>query len=128
MMTTQETQGWNWNLLLGGGILLAGLAIVADLSTFKAPTSAANVCAETINAKTSLSQQQFAQFLTVPERHQKQHVRSIVQDPYCRLPNLEVRSGVKAEREAYPLAFNPHTQLVILYEGDEYAGFTIGPR
>ncbi len=127
-MSTQEIQGWNWNLLLGGGVLLAGLAIVADLSQFKAPTSATNVCAETVNAKTSLSQQQFAKFLTIPERHQKQQVRSIVQDPYCRLPKLEVRSGVKAEREAYPLAFNPHTQLVILYEGDEYAGFTIGPR
>ena len=43
--------------------------------------------------------------------------------PYCQLPNLEVRAGATAERFVYPLAFDPQISLIVLYEGDEYAGF-----
>jgi hypothetical protein len=46
-----------------------------------------------------------------------------VSEPYCKLPTLNVRAGVEAEREAYPLEFDPATTLVILYENDEYAGY-----
>ena len=56
-------------------------------------------------------------------RDAKTRVRQIVSEPYCQLPTLKVRSGVDAEREAYPLAFDPGTTLVILYENDEYAGY-----
>ena len=39
------------------------------------------------------------------------------------LPIFEVRAGVSAERAAYPLAFDPNTWLVVLYEDEEYVGY-----
>jgi len=61
--------------------------------------------------------------LAVPERDRKSKVEEILKQPYCQLPTLEVRAGIAAERVAYPLAFDPQSWLVILYEGDEYAGY-----
>ncbi|MEM8806859.1 MAG: hypothetical protein AAGF01_12600 [Cyanobacteria bacterium P01_G01_bin.38] len=81
------------------------------------------LCQEVVAAKAVLSRAQLGQLLTVPERAGRQAVRTIVQEPYCTMAGIEVRSGVKAEREAYPLAFDPNTWLVLLYEGDEYAGY-----
>lgn len=81
------------------------------------------LCQEEVAAKVVLSRTQLGQLLTVPERAKRQAVQAIVQEPYCTMPEIEVRSGVKAEREAYPLAFDPNTWLVLLYEGDEYAGY-----
>jgi hypothetical protein len=71
-----------------------------------------------------LSRQQLSQLLTIAERSPRQKIRSIVQAPYCQMAPIEVRSGVQAEREAYPLAFDPNTWLVVLYEGEEYAGYS----
>jgi hypothetical protein len=48
--------------------------------------------------------------------------------PYCRLSELEVRAGVRAQREAYPLAFDPQTWFVVLYEGDQYTGYSFSFR
>ena len=70
-----------------------------------------------------LSREQLLALLAVPERDTKARIREIVAEPYCQLSALNVRAGVKAEREAYPLAFDPNTTLVILYENDEYAGY-----
>lgn len=127
-MTDQPIKGFSLGLAIGIGAMLAILALIIDIS--KAPSSqqTAVACSDVVKPEAKLSKQQFAQFLTIPERHQKQQVRLIVRDPYCRLPSLEVRSGVTAEREAYPFAFDGSKQLVILYEGDEYAGYTIGSR
>jgi len=47
----------------------------------------------------------------------------VIAEPYCTLSPVEVREGVTAQREAYPLEFNPETWFVVLYEGEEYAGF-----
>jgi hypothetical protein len=80
-------------------------------------------CQGTIKAQVAISREQLAQLLTIPERDSKERVTDILKEPYCQLPNLEVRSGVVAEREVYPLAFDPQTRLVVLYEGDEYAGY-----
>ncbi|MGD1853223.1 MAG: hypothetical protein ACFB2W_03140 [Leptolyngbyaceae cyanobacterium] len=80
-------------------------------------------CSTVVSEQAKLSRQQLATLLTVPERDAKSRIRQIVSEPYCQLPTLKVRSGVDAEREAYPLAFDPGTTLVILYENDEYAGY-----
>jgi hypothetical protein len=80
-------------------------------------------CEAIVETDARLSREQLAQLLTIPERDAKDSIRKIVSKPYCRLQPLQVRAGVKAEREAYPLAFDPGTQLVILYENDEYAGY-----
>jgi hypothetical protein len=80
-------------------------------------------CEKIIRSNAQLSREQLAKLLVVPERDPKANVRQIVAEPYCSLPELQVRSGVVSEREAYPMAWDPSVQLVILYENDEYAGY-----
>ena len=82
-------------------------------------------CQKVVQSSAVLSREQLGKILTVPERSNQQAVRHIVAEPYCQLPSLEIRDGVTANRAAYPLAFLPSTWLVMLYEGDEYAGFSL---
>lgn len=115
--------------LLAGGLIFAVLGLMFDfqgmrsfLTTPSHPVAQGD-CEAIVQADAQLTREQLAQLLAIPERDAKERVRQIVSEPYCRLPELNVRSGVVAEREAYPLAFDPGTQLVILYEKDEYAGY-----
>jgi hypothetical protein len=75
-----------------------------------------------------LSREQLSRFLSVPERSSKAQVRQVMKEPYCQLPPVDVRSGVSSRREAYPLAFDTQTWLIVLYEGDEYVGYTFSFR
>jgi hypothetical protein len=81
-----------------------------------------------VQPKSVLSREQLSRLLAVPERSNQKQVRQVVSKPFCKLQNLQVRAGVTAEREAYPLAFDPNTWLVVLYEGDEYAGYSFSFR
>jgi DNA-binding transcriptional regulator YdaS (Cro superfamily) len=114
-------------LASGMVVAIAGLLVVDGQSVpqwfSKARPTANENCEAIVETDSRLSREQLAKLLTVPERDSKDSIREIVAEPYCRLPNLTVRSGVEAEREAYPLEFDPETQLVILYENDEYAGY-----
>ncbi|KAM3113478.1 hypothetical protein [Phormidesmis sp. 146-33] len=114
-------------LLAAGTLLaLAGMFInPRDLLSAKAPKDA---CQQVIQPQKVLSREELSQLLTIPERDRKSRVRAIVKEPYCKLPNLEIRSGTTAQRDAYPLAFDPQTWLIILYEGDEYAGYSFSFR
>lgn len=80
-------------------------------------------CQEVVQPGAAVSREQLAQLLTVPERGQRPAVRQIVKEPYCRMPSLTIRAGATTERDAYPLAFDSQTWLVILYEGDTYVGY-----
>lgn len=80
-------------------------------------------CQGEVNQNVVISREQLAQFLTVSERDSKAKVEQILQSPYCLLPSLDVRAGATAERAVYPLAFDRETWLVVLYEGEEYAGY-----
>jgi len=80
-------------------------------------------CTTDVVNTAQLSRQQLLEILSVPERDSKARIRQIAAEPYCQLSALNIRAGVKAEREAYPLAFDPNTTLVILYENEEYAGY-----
>lgn len=113
---------------IAGGILLAIGLLAIDgqggggwLQT--ARSQSAEGCEKIVQSTAQLSREQLAQLLVVPERDPKANVRKIVAEPYCSLPQLQVRSGVVSEREAYPMAWDPAVQLVILYENDEYAGY-----
>lgn len=112
--------------LAGGSILAAGLLFV-DLHGVK-PDAPQSVCQQVIQAQSVLSRDELAKLLNVRERSSKSAVRSIVSEPYCKLAPIEIRAGVQADREAYPLAFDPNTWLVVLYEGDEYAGYDFAIR
>lgn len=111
--------------LLGGA-----LAVIAGLTMDIRETIAANGvnrrpenCTGTVNPDAVISRDQLATFLTISERGAKATVQDVLQVPYCQLPALEVRAGVPAERAVYRLAFDPQTWLVVLFEGDEYAGY-----
>jgi hypothetical protein len=80
-------------------------------------------CQGEVNAEVAISEKELAQVLTIPERSPKAKVREVLPAPYCTLPSLQIRAGATAEREMYPLNFDEKTRLIILYEGDEYAGF-----
>ncbi|MBW4488237.1 MAG: hypothetical protein KME12_10660 [Trichocoleus desertorum ATA4-8-CV12] len=114
--------------LLVSGLVVAVLSLFLDLHGVVKAKNHGEVCQEIVQSKSTLSREQLAKLLTIPERDRKSKVQGILKAPYCKLPKLEVRAGVKAEREAYPLEFDPQTWLVILYEGDEYAGYRFSFR
>ncbi|MEM1254189.1 MAG: hypothetical protein AAGI69_17300 [Cyanobacteria bacterium P01_H01_bin.21] len=115
--------------LVAASLVMVFAALLMDFNGLKNFFSLTNTvsqqahCNNVVSDDSKLSRDQLAQLLTIPERDTKSRVRQVVSEPYCQLPTLKVRSGVDAEREAYPLAFDPGTTLVILYENDEYAGY-----
>lgn len=109
--------------LLAGGSMLALVGVLIDFRTVFQPTVPPDVCQQVVQSGAVLSRDQLSRLLSVPERDSKTAVRAIVNEPYCTLANVEIRAGVEAEREAYPLQFDPQTWFVILYEGEEYAGY-----
>lgn len=111
--------------LLGGALaVIAGLTIdLQEMIAIQQANRRPENCAGAVNADAAISRDQLATFLTVSERGSKATVQDILQIPYCQLPGIEVRAGVPAERAVYQLAFDPQTWLVVLYEGEEYAGY-----
>ncbi|MEL6129909.1 MAG: hypothetical protein AAFR24_03065 [Cyanobacteria bacterium J06627_3] len=115
--------------LVAASLTMILVALLVDFDGIKTVLSSTPTfnqqsdCNAVVSNDAKLSREQLATLLTIPERDAKTRVRQIVSEPYCQLPTLKVRSGVEAEREAYPLAFDPGTTLVILYENDEYAGY-----
>lgn len=115
--------------MLAGGSMIAALGLLVDPQGLLPKMAAAkDSCQEVISEKAVLSREQLAQVLSVPERANKQAIRQVMKLPYCRLATIQPRAGINADREAYPLAFDPKTWLVVLYEGDEYAGYSFSFR
>lgn len=117
-------------LLAGGSILLA-LGLFSEWQgwpAWQSHKSFGESCQAIVQSQTTLSRQQLAKLLTVPEGGKKTQIREIVKEPYCQLADLQVRAGATAQREAYPLEFEPQTWLVLLYEGEQYAGYRFALR
>ncbi len=120
----------DYRLWILGGVLLVGLTVLIE------PTRVISSivktqdydCQEIVQPQSVLSREQLTQLLTIPERSPKEKVRAIIREPYCLLPSLKIRAGVSAVREAYPLEADPDTWIVLLYEGDEYAGYRFNAR
>ncbi len=110
-----------------GGWALAALAFFGDFSGHQSGVIAKSfkrdLCHTVIQPSTVLSREALAKLLAIPERSPQEQIRQVVPQPYCQLSDVEVRAGAIAQREAYPLAFDPKTWLVVLYEGNEYAGY-----
>lgn len=101
-------------------------ALVATL--FRSTDSTETQCAEVIAPDASLSRNQTLRLISVTELSSKASVRAILKTPYCRLTPITIRAGVKADREAYPLASDPMLWAIVLYEGNEFVGVRIVPR
>jgi hypothetical protein len=124
-MKRRHTEQSPLRSLLAGGLMFALVGLLMDVRGVGrvASRSPRQVCQGETQSEVVVSREQLAHLLLVPERDSKAKVEQILNQPYCQLPGLEVRAGVVSERVAYPLAFDPQTWLVILYEGDEYAGY-----
>jgi hypothetical protein len=121
---THHPPRFNLKQLLAGGAALLSLGLFFDLGGLPSlGRKKAEVCQQILQSQAKLSKQQLAKLLTVPEGDSKNKIRQIAKEPYCQLSSLQIRTGAPAEREVYPLAFDPQTQLVILYEGEQYAGY-----
>ncbi|MGJ3248199.1 MAG: hypothetical protein ACFE0I_19205 [Elainellaceae cyanobacterium] len=118
----KQTQPKNIKYLLAGSSMLAVVGLLVDVGNFR-PSPPQDICEDIIQPESVLSRDELSQLLRIPERDSREAVRRVVSEPYCQMPSIEIRSGVSAERDAYPLEFDPQTWLVILYEGDEYAGY-----
>jgi hypothetical protein len=106
-----------------GTVLLLGQGQGLSLGRTAFTPADSETCEAILSNDARLSRDQLAKLLAIPERDSKENVRKVVAEPYCRLPKMQVRAGVDSEREVYPLAFDPNTQLILLYEGEEYAGY-----
>ena len=113
----------NFSYLLAGGSMLMLVGVMVEVRSVVRPAAAKSMCSEIVQPASVLPRDKLALLLNVPERDSKDTIRAIISEPYCRLPTVEIRAGVTDEREAYPLAFDPQTWFVVLYEGNEYAGY-----
>ncbi len=114
--------------LMAGGSALLALSLLVDfkalplsLLSSKKPTE--DACQTIVRAETKISHEQLAKVMVLAVSSKKQQVRDILKEPYCKLADLQIRAGATAQREAYPVDFDPQARLIVLYEGDEYGGF-----
>ncbi|MEM8808839.1 MAG: hypothetical protein AAGF01_22705 [Cyanobacteria bacterium P01_G01_bin.38] len=115
----QRSRFW---LASGWGLALMSFVFNLGLK-FQAEAADNNLCEKRVQPTAVLSREQLVKVLSIPERSERQVVQAVVSSPYCQLPDLDIRAGVRAERAVYPLAFDPKTWLVLLYEEGEYAGY-----
>jgi hypothetical protein len=121
----ESSRGLGARYMLAGGSVVAAMGLWAEPRGLLPKTAIAQEnCQEVIREKAILSREQLAQFSAMPERIDKAQLRDLIKEPYCRLPNLPLPSGGIAQREAYPLAFDPKTWFVVQYEGDAYAEYS----
>lgn len=99
------------------------LALMVDVRSFTPNAAPNDLCQQVVRPDAVLSRDHLTQILAISERTARNQVQQVIAEPYCHLSPISIRAGVLAEREAYPLEFDPDTWLVMLYEGEEYAGF-----
>lgn len=112
--------------LLLGGALVAAIGLVfsePDLAPKSNAPDPSQFCQEIVQPKASVSREQLARLLTVPERGDRAKVQAILKSPYCRMPSLSIRAGTTTERDVYPLASDTQTWIVVMYEGKSYVGY-----
>ncbi|EDX87372.1 hypothetical protein S7335_5081 [Synechococcus sp. PCC 7335] len=137
---TKKTSAAGFKPIIAGGLIISLFSLLTDFNDIKtlirspmdfiptigsksATEKLSTVCTGEVIDSAQLSRQQLAELLTIPERESMQRIHEVVEQPYCQLTPINVRAGVEAKREAYPLAFAPDKALIILYEDGEYAGY-----
>ncbi|MCL6434864.1 MAG: hypothetical protein K6T90_11735 [Leptolyngbyaceae cyanobacterium HOT.MB2.61] len=115
--------------VLAGGSVVAAFGMLVDPGGLMSHlTPAKDVCQEVVQSRRVLSREELSRLLTVPEGSDRERVRQIVKQPYCKLQTPNSMADSPPQREAYPLAFDPQTWLVVLYEGNQYTGYSFSFR
>jgi hypothetical protein len=128
-MTQANSRGTGMKYMLAGGSVVAAIGLLIDPSTLLPNAQLTkDSCQEIIQQQATLSRDELSRLLTIPERSNRSQVRQVISQPFCKLQKVQIRVGATSQREAYPLEFDPSTWLVVLYEGDEYAGYSFSFR
>jgi len=128
-MAQRYSRGTGVKYMLAGGSVVAALGLLVDpAKLLPGQYPVKDVCQEIVQPQAKLSRDALTRLLAIPERSHQNQVRQVVAQPYCNLKNLQLRVGATSRREAYPLEFDPSTWLVVLYEGEEYAGYSFSFR
>ncbi len=110
--------------VVGSSVLaLAAFVIVPPRHRAGFSEAVADVCQQVVQTNAVLSREQLSQLLSVDLQANRDTVRQVIDQPYCVLNSGETPTGLPVEREAYPLAFDPQTWVVVQYEADSYVGY-----
>lgn len=116
--------------LVVGAIALSLLAIIPAQVGSKSIDTAS--CEKKVLPTGQISRGQISSLLALPTGSNKVAVRQVVGEPYCLLPAVDAETAAasadkilaSAEREAYPLAFDPDAWVVLDYSNTgEYTGY-----
>lgn len=111
-------------LMAGGSVLaLAALLITPNLGKDQVQESSPFSCVKIEQTQSLISRDQLKALLATDLQAPKATVQELLKEPYCVMSSGKTEAGQPADREAYPLEFDPQTWLVVLYEGDRYAGY-----
>ena len=90
-------------------------------------------CLEVVRSGAEMSRRQLSQLIAMPAGSSQEAVRQVTDVPYCVLPagTAGEKAAPKADdpiaqagrREAYPLAFDLDTWVVVAYEANSYVGY-----
>lgn len=115
-------------LAWSGLFALAALLIGSDWQSKSSDVGKVDHCQQHVQTQSFLSRESLAEIPTIPTGATKAAVRGVLSEPYCIMAPKNYQSDEMAHREAYPLEFDPHTWVIILYENDEYAGYEFSFR
>lgn len=104
-------------------LALAALLITPSLNQEQVQEAGAFTCIRQEQPKALISRDQIEKLVGTELQAPKAAVHEFLSTPYCVLSPGKTEKGLIAEREAYPLAFDPQTWLVVLYDGDRYVGY-----
>jgi hypothetical protein len=111
-------------LMAGGSVLaLAALLISPNLGKEQVQESSPFTCVKIEQTQALVSRDRLKALLEIDLQAPKATVQELLKEPYCVISAGKTEAGQHADREAYPLEFDPQTWLVVLYEGDRYAGY-----
>jgi hypothetical protein len=127
------TNQHSFAILVSGGLLIL-MGLLIHWRGVLQNQARMDQCQEVVQPKAVLSRHQLSQLISISANNSTQvsidqaKVEAIAKVPYCRLSSVTLPTGAIAKRDAYPLAFDPDTWLIILYEGNQYTGYDFSFR
>jgi len=107
-------------LLCTGSLLAIGAALWQSYPELL--NNKTNVC-QIKRQNATITRAQALKLIATKEGGKRSELVMFLQEPYCQLPELQVRTVEKSKRDVYPLDSDPDIWIVLLYERDEYAGY-----
>ncbi|MFZ4640913.1 MAG: hypothetical protein ACOYMP_11015 [Nodosilinea sp.] len=80
-------------------------------------------CIKIEKIENALSRDRLKALLAVETPAPRATLQALLKDPYCVLKPTTDAQGGGTDRVAYPLEFDPHAWLVVIYQGDRYTGY-----